>query len=303
MGRLLVFNMLILSDLVKQYDNIKAVASVSFKIAEGDIYGFLGPNGAGKTTTIRMIMGIIKPDSGSILLNGKDINSKDRSKIGYLPEDRGLYQKQKLLETICYFGMLKGFNKSEAYENTKSWLKRFSLENQENRSIEELSKGNQQKVQFIIALLNNPDFLILDEPFTGLDPINQLLLKEIIQEKSQEGKTIIFSTHQMEQVERLCSNISLINKGKIILDGELKAVKESRKTRAIEVVFNGGIDNKKVESFLDNIVVKENFVSGIVKKDTRLFLGWINEVVNVESFQVKMPTLEQIFIDEIRKSS
>ena len=303
MGRLLVFNMLILSDLVKQYDNIKAVASVSFKIAEGDIYGFLGPNGAGKTTTIRMIMGIIKPDSGSILLNGKDINSKDRSKIGYLPEDRGLYQKQKLLETICYFGMLKGFNKSEAYENTKSWLNRFSLENQENRSIEELSKGNQQKVQFIIALLNNPDFLILDEPFTGLDPINQLLLKEIIQEKSQEGKTIIFSTHQMEQVERLCSNISLINKGKIILDGELKAVKESRKTRAIEVVFNGGIDNKKVESFLDNIVVKENFVSGIVKKDTRLFLGWINEVVNVESFQVKMPTLEQIFIDEIRKSS
>ena len=303
MGRLLVFNMLILSDLVKQYDNIKAVASVSFKIDEGDIYGFLGPNGAGKTTTIRMIMGIIKPDSGSILLNGKDINSKDRSKIGYLPEDRGLYQKQKLLETICYFGMLKGFNKSEAYENTKSWLNRFSLENQENRSIEELSKGNQQKVQFIIALLNNPDFLILDEPFTGLDPINQLLLKEIIQEKSQEGKTIIFSTHQMEQVERLCSNISLINKGKIILDGELKAVKESRKTKAIEVVFNGEIDNKKVESFLDNIVVKENFVSGIVKKDTRLFLGWINEVVNVESFQVKMPTLEQIFIDEIRKSS
>ena len=303
MGRLLVFNMLILSDLVKQYDNIKAVASVSFKIDEGDIYGFLGPNGAGKTTTIRMIMGIIKPDSGSILLNGKDINSKDRSKIGYLPEDRGLYQKQKLLETICYFGMLKGFNKSEAYENTKSWLNRFSLENQENRSIEELSKGNQQKVQFIIALLNNPDFLILDEPFTGLDPINQLLLKEIIQEKSQEGKTIIFSTHQMEQVERLCSNISLINKGKIILDGELKAVKESRKTKAIEVVFNGEIDNKKVERFLDNIVVKENFVSGIVKKDTRLFLGWINEVVNVESFQVKMPTLEQIFIDEIRKSS
>lgn len=303
MGRLLVFNMLILSDLVKQYDNIKAVASVSFKIAEGDIYGFLGPNGAGKTTTIRMIMGIIKPDSGSIMLNGKDINSKDRAKIGYLPEDRGLYQKQKLLETICYFGMLKGFNKSEAYENTKYWLNRFSLENQENRSIEELSKGNQQKVQFIIALLNNPDFLILDEPFTGLDPINQLLLKEIIQEKSQEGKTIIFSTHQMEQVERLCSNISLINKGKIILDGELKAVKESRKTKAIEVVFNGEIDNKKVESFLDNIVVKENFVSGIVKKDTRLFLGWINEVVNVESFQVKMPTLEQIFIDEIRKSS
>ena len=295
--------MLILSDLVKQFNNVKAVTSVSLKIAEGDIYGFLGPNGAGKTTTIRMIMGIIKPDHGSILLNGKDMNSKDRARIGYLPEDRGLYQKQRLLETICYFGILKGLDKSEAYKNTKSWLNRFSLENQENRRIEELSKGNQQKVQFIIALLNNPDLLILDEPFTGLDPMNQLLLKEIIQEKSCEGKTIIFSTHQMEQVERLCSNISLINRGKIILDGELKTVKESRKTQAIEVIFSGEIDKEKIESFLDNIIIKENFVSGIVKKDTRFFLSWINEVVNVESFQVKTPTLEQIFIDEIRKSS
>jgi len=295
--------MLVLSDLVKQFNNINAVAGISLKIAEGDIYGFLGPNGAGKTTTIRMIMGIIKPDAGSILLNGKDINSKDRVKIGYLPEDRGLYQKQRLLETICYFGTLRGLNKSEAYENTKYWLKRFSLENQEKRRIEELSKGNQQKVQFIIALLNNPDFLILDEPFTGLDPLNQLLLKEIIQEKSKEGKTIIFSTHQMEQVERLCSNISLINKGKIVLDGKLKAVKESRKTKAIEVVFNGRLDKEKIKTFLENIVIKENFISGNVKKDVRVFLNWINEVVQVESFQIKIPTLEQIFIDEIRKSS
>lgn len=295
--------MLVLSDLVKQFNNINAVAGISFKIAEGDIYGFLGPNGAGKTTTIRMIMGIIKPDAGSILLNGKDINSKDRVKIGYLPEDRGLYQKQRLLETICYFGMLRGLNKSEAYKNTKYWLKRFSLEDQEKRRIEELSKGNQQKVQFIIALLNNPDFLILDEPFTGLDPLNQLLLKEIIQEKSKEGKTIIFSTHQMEQVERLCSNISLINKGKIVLDGKLKALKESRKTKAIEVVFNGRLDKEKIKTFLENIVIKENFISGNVKKDVRVFLNWINEVVQVESFQIKIPTLEQIFIDEIRKSS
>ena len=295
--------MLVLSDLVKNFNNINAVAGISFKIAEGDIYGFLGPNGAGKTTTIRMIMGIIKPDAGSILLNGKDINSKDRVKIGYLPEDRGLYQKQRLLETICYFGMLKGLNKSEAHENTKYWLKRFSLEDQEKRRIEELSKGNQQKVQFIIALLNNPDFLILDEPFTGLDPLNQLLLKEIIQEKSEEGKTIIFSTHQMEQVERLCSNISLINKGKIVLDGKLKAVKESRKTKAIEVVFNGRLDKEKIKTFLENIVIKENFISGNVKKDVHVFLNWINEVVQVESFQIKIPTLEQIFIDEIRKSS
>tara|TARA_Y100000385_G_scaffold233263_1_gene246012 strand:- start:116 stop:862 length:747 start_codon:yes stop_codon:yes gene_type:complete len=247
-------------------------------------------------------MGIIKPDTGFIKLNGKDINSKDRTRIGYLPEDRGLYQKQRLLETICYFGMLKGFNKFEAHENTKTWLNRFSLENQENRRIEELSKGNQQKVQFIIALLNDPDLLILDEPFTGLDPINQLLLKEIIQEKAQAGKTIIFSTHQMEQVERLCSNISLINKGKIILEGELRAVKDSKKTKAIEVVFDGKVDTEKVENYLENVIVKENFVSGIVKKDHRSFLNWINKIVDVESFQVKIPTLEQIFIDEVRES-
>ena len=294
--------MLILNNLVKQYGNIKAVAGISLKIDEGDIYGFLGPNGAGKTTTIRMIMGIIKPDTGFIKLNGKDINSKDRTRIGYLPEDRGLYQKQRLLETICYFGMLKGYNKFEAHENTKTWLNRFSLENQENRKIEELSKGNQQKVQFIIALLNDPDLLILDEPFTGLDPINQLLLKEIIQEKAQAGKTIIFSTHQMEQVERLCSNISLINKGKIILEGELRAVKDSKKTKAIEVVFDGKVDIEKVENYLENVIVKENFVSGIVKKDHRSFLNWINKIVDVESFQVKIPTLEQIFIDEVRES-
>ena len=294
--------MLILNNLVKQYGNIKAVAGISLKIDEGNIYGFLGPNGAGKTTTIRMIMGIIKPDTGFIKLNGKDINSKDRTRIGYLPEDRGLYQKQRLLETICYFGMLKGFNKFEAHENTKTWLNRFSLENQENRKIEELSKGNQQKVQFIIALLNDPDLLILDEPFTGLDPINQLLLKEIIQEKAQAGKTIIFSTHQMEQVERLCSNISLINKGKIILEGELRAVKDSKKTKAIEVVFDGKVDIEKVENYLENVIVKENFISGIVKKDHRSFLNWINKIVDVESFQVKIPTLEQIFIDEVRES-
>jgi ABC-2 type transport system ATP-binding protein len=300
--RLWAFKMLILNNLVKQYGNIKAVAGISLKIDEGDIYGFLGPNGAGKTTTIRMIMGIIKPDTGFIKLNGKDINSKDRTRIGYLPEDRGLYQKQRLLETICYFGMLKGFNKFEAHENTKTWLNRFSLENQENRKIEELSKGNQQKVQFIIALLNDPDLLILDEPFTGLDPINQLLLKEIIQEKAQAGKTIIFSTHQMEQVERLCSNISLINKGKIILEGELRAVKDSKKTKAIEVVFDGKVDIEKVENYLENVIVKENFVSGIVKKDHRSFLNWINKIVDVESFQVKIPTLEQIFIDEVRES-
>ena len=207
----LICNVLSLENLTKQYEGVRAVDGVSFRVEQGDIYGFLGPNGAGKTTTIRMIMGIIHPDSGVINLNGSDINELSRENLGYLPEDRGLYQKQKLEETIHYFGILRGLDKEEARSRASMWLERFSLIDQGNRKIEELSKGNQQKIQFILALLHDPGLLILDEPFTGLDPLNQLLLKEIIQEKRDEGKTIVFSTHQMEQVERLCTNICLIN--------------------------------------------------------------------------------------------
>ena len=195
------YKMLILNDLTKRFDGVHAVKNISFKVEKGDVYGFLGPNGAGKTTTIRMIMGIIQPDSGLIHLNGENINSKGRKNLGYLPEDRGLYQKQKLAEILNYFGMLRGLSSLEAKKRSSMWLERFELGSQGTRKVEDLSKGNQQKIQFIISLLHDPDLIILDEPFTGLDPLNQLLLKEIMQEKQKEGKTIIFSTHQMEQVE------------------------------------------------------------------------------------------------------
>jgi|TARA_B110000444_G_scaffold72841_1_gene68439 ABC-2 type transport system ATP-binding protein len=299
----LTCSMLSLEKLVKQYDGVRAVDNVSFSINKGDIYGFLGPNGAGKTTTIRMIMGIIRPDSGIIKLNGQNINSFERRNLGYLPEDRGLYQKQKLSETIHYFGLLRGLAKEDSKRKTSLWLDRFNLKDQRNRKIEELSKGNQQKIQFILAFLHDPELLILDEPFTGLDPLNQLLLKEIIQEKSEEGKTIVFSTHQMEQVERLCSNICLINRGQIIIEGKLEDIRKANQTNAVEVLFSGNLKDKDIKSHLNNYDIKENSVSGFLNEKPSDFLDWINKKVEVKSFQLQVPSLEKIFIDQVRKTS
>ncbi len=295
-----IYNMLYIDKLGKYFEGIKAVDRISFKVAKGDIYGFLGPNGAGKTTTIRMIMGIIKPDTGAITLNANDINSLGRKNLGYLPEDRGLYQKQNLSEILHYFGVLKGLGRNEAISQTSAWLERFNLGNQSMRKIEELSKGNQQKIQFILALLHDPELIILDEPFTGLDPVNQILLKDIIKEKQSEGKTIIFSTHQMEQVERLCNNICLINKGQIVVEGSLEEIRRSHSKDAIEVKFLGEMNRAKVESFFSDFTINENILSGVLNKDKNDFLSWMINQVDVESFQVSVPTLEQIFIEKVK---
>ena len=296
-----IFEMLQITNLTKKFKKIKAVHNISLKVQKGDIYGFLGPNGAGKTTSIRMIMGIIKPDNGIIKLNGSDINTINRKKLGYLPEDRGLYQKQNLSEILYYFGCLKGLDKRDSKNRANLWLERFYLDDQKGRKIEELSKGNQQKIQFIIALLHDPQLIILDEPFTGLDPVNQILLKEVIKEKQEEGKTIIFSTHQMEQVERLCNNICLINKGHILLEGSLSEIRKSHSEDAIELNFSGKIDNSKLEVFFSDFELKENILSGILKKKKNEFLEWIIPQVSIESFHARVPSLEQIFIKEVAK--
>ena len=293
--------MLQIKKLSKQFKKIKAVDSISFNVQKGDVYGFLGPNGAGKTTSIRMIMGIIKPDVGTITLNDYDIDTIGRQNLGYLPEDRGLYQKQNLNEILHYFGLLKGLKKREVITKADFWLERFNLIDQKMRKVEELSKGNQQKIQFILALLHDPQLIILDEPFTGLDPVNQILLKDIIKEKQDEGKTIIFSTHQMEQVERLCNNICLINKGKIILEGSLKDIRESHSSKTIEVRFSGKLDGSELNSFFSELDLKENRLSGILVKEKNDFLEWMIPQVNIESFEVRIPSLEQIFITEVNK--
>tara|TARA_B100000959_G_scaffold200364_1_gene209665 strand:- start:3048 stop:3959 length:912 start_codon:yes stop_codon:yes gene_type:complete len=301
MGRSLSYNMLVLEGLTKKYEGVHAVDNVSFKVEKGDVYGFLGPNGAGKTTTIRMIMGIIYPDTGSINLNGENINALGRYNLGYLPEDRGLYQKQRLEEILNYFGLLRGLERSDAKNRSSMWLERFGLGDQGSRKVEELSKGNQQKIQFILSLLHDPDLIILDEPFTGLDPLNQLLLKEIIQEKQDEGKTIIFSTHQMEQVERLCNNICLIDKGSVIVEGSLEDIRKKHSSDAVEVRFSGEIDEQKASSYFNELEITDDTLSGVLSKDPNEFLGWVNASVDVLSFQLKVPTLEQIFLEEVGK--
>ena len=293
--------MLVLEGLTKKYEGVHAVDNVSFKVEKGDVYGFLGPNGAGKTTTIRMIMGIIHPDIGSINLNGENINALGRQNLGYLPEDRGLYQKQRLEEILTYFGRLRGLGQSDAMVRSSMWLERFDLGDQGNRKVEELSKGNQQKIQFILSLLHDPDLIILDEPFTGLDPLNQLLLKEIIQEKQDEGKTIIFSTHQMEQVERLCNNICLIDKGSIVVEGSLEDIRKKHSSDAVEVRFSGEIDEQEAASYFNELEITDNTLSGVLSKDPNEFLGWVNASVDVLTFQLKVPTLEQIFLEEVGK--
>ena len=295
--------MLKLVNISKQYDGVRAVDQVSFAVQRGDIYGFLGPNGAGKTTTIRMIMGIIQPDSGSIEISDNNMDNLGGQIVGYLPEDRGLYQKQKLGEIIVYFGLLRGLEKTAAKAKAAEWLERFGLGDQQKRKVEELSKGNQQKVQFILSLVHDPTLLILDEPFTGLDPLNQLLLKEIIQEKRKAGTTILFSTHQMEQVERLCNNICLINQGRIIVEGALESIREAHQSNAVEVAFTGELNKEIAQVYFNEVAITESKIAGILKDDSSSFLRWINDQVSVESFQVKTPSLEQIFIEEVRANS
>ena len=295
--------MIQLNYISKFFEEVTAVDSVSLNIEKGDIYGLLGPNGAGKTTTIRMMMGIIEPDAGEIMCNGNLIRQDDRLNFGYLPEERGLYQKQKLKETLQYFGRLRSLAGKGLNSEIDMWLERFNFSNSANRKIEELSKGNQQKVQFILALLHKPEFIVLDEPFTGLDPLNQVLLKDIIQEKREEGVTFIFSTHQMEQVERLCTNICLINKGKVLIDGPLSDVKEKHRKNAVTVRYEGDLSTSELARFIPDHQIENGELTGVLKSSPAEFLEWVNKQVDILSFAQSTPSLEQIFIEEVRSAS
>lgn len=293
--------LLSLQHIQKQYGSYRASDDVSFDIPKGKIFGLLGPNGAGKTTLIRMITRILYPDSGTILFNGQTLTDKHTENIGYMPEERGLYKKMKVGEHLIYLGRLKGLSYTNAKQNTDHWLKKFNIESWYNKNIEELSKGMSQKIQFIATALHNPDLLILDEPFSGLDPINSKLIEEEIRAMSKEGKTIIFSTHRMEQVEEICHDIVLINKGQKILEGEIKELKQRFRENKFHISFNGNLS----EHLLDNLQVVEQSAGEITvrfneeHKGNSLLRLFVEHGVEVSSFNELLPSINEIFIRQV----
>ena len=293
--------MLKIKNLRKEYDSVVAVDGVSMEVKRGELFGLLGPNGAGKTTTIRTVLNIIQPDSGEITFNGKPFTEEMWNIIGYLPEERGLYRKSKIINTILYFAALKGFPADQAKPLAFYWLERFGLKNEGYRKIEELSKGNQQKVQLILSILHRPELLILDEPFTGLDPVNQVLLKDILMELRQQNTAIVFSTHQMEQVERMCDNICLINKGKPVLSGELYEIKKQYGTNSIHLEYEGNGEFLKSFSFIRRADVYQNYAElelTDISKSNEL-LANLNGKLSLRKFEIVEPSLNSIFINVV----
>ncbi len=297
--------MLIVKNLIKDFKGIKAVNDLSFSIGKGEIFGLLGPNGAGKTTTIRTVLNIIKPNSGIIEYNGTQIDNSFFNKIGYLPEERGLYRKNTIIDVILFFAKMKGMETSDAKSEAKKWLAKFSIENYYNKNIETLSKGNQQKIQFIISVIHSPSLIILDEPFSGFDPINQQIIREEILSFANQGKIIILSTHQMETAEKLCSDILLINNGKEVLSGKLIDIKKQFGSNYINIDYSG--DSSFINS-LPGINHIENYMNSaqIQLKEginPAEFLRQIVQRLDVKYFSVVEPSLNKIFIDLIKQHS
>jgi len=291
--------LLSLQNLKKYYATQKAVDDISFDIERGSIFGLLGPNGAGKTTLLRMITGIFYPDSGNILLEGTAFNPMlDVEKIGYMPEERGMYKKMKIGEQAIYLAQLKGMSKAEATEKIKYWFKKFEMETWWNKKVEDLSKGMSQKLQFVITVLHEPKLIILDEPFSGLDPLNANLIKEEIYNLAKKGATIIFSTHRMEQVEEICDHIVLMNLGKKILDGTVTDIKQQFKENNFliqtdnEVTINSNPIFTTVSNTHNKILVKIN--EGYQSNDVLKYL--LQENVNIVSYNELLPSLNDIFI-------
>ncbi len=292
-----------ITNISKSFGNLKAVDDISFSIEEGLIFGALGPNGAGKTTTIRMIMNIIVPDSGKITFKGTFNTNDPYNQIGYLPEERGIYRKMKVKDVLLFFSRLKSMPRALAKEKIQYWLERFDLQNWTNKKVEELSKGMQQKLQFIATIMFDPKLLILDEPFLGLDPVNSKLLKEVLLEMKQNGVTIIFSTHQMESAEKLCDEIILIDKGKTVLSGNLKSIKSTAGSHNIHLKYKGNSDFLKNSSLINKYDDFGQFVEIKLQKDAdpQAFLQEIAPQIEISRFEILEPSLNDIFISTVSK--
>ena len=294
-------NIIEITNVTKKYNDRVAVNNFSFAAESGKIYGFLGPNGAGKTTTIRMIMGIIAPDSGDIKVFGKKLSEQSKKRIGYIPEERGLYRKYKVSDILLYFGKLKGLSSEEARKNTDIWLDKVGLKDRANSKVEELSKGMQQNIQLIVSLINNPDLVILDEPFVGLDPINTRNIKEIIYSLKESGKTIIFSTHQMNEAERLCDHILLINKGKKVIDGPIEEVKKKYSKNFVSVEFREKIMNLEDIDIIENVYYEGNKAEIELRRNINYndLLKVLLQRGDISKYEISESSLESIFVEVV----
>ena len=292
----------------KSFGQLHVIKDLSMEVKEGSIFGFLGPNGAGKTTTMRMILDIIRPDSGSITWNGKDVREIPRHNLGYLPEERGLYPKVKVQDQLVFLARLNGLSKAAALEQLDEWLERFQIPQYRNVKVEELSKGNQQKIQFLATILHDPLILIMDEPFSGLDPVNANLLKEAFLEMHHRGKTMIFSTHQLEQVEELCEDVVIIDQGQTIIRGSVREVKRQQGRNVVRLK----LDNDPEALWLDTLegvqVTKrrQDYIEMNIQSDLNPNLI-VEEALRhsgvISRFELTEPSLTDIFIEYVGKTA
>ena len=291
-------------DIVKQYGDYTALNGVSVQVPKGCIYGLLGPNGAGKSSLIRIINRITAPDQGKVFINGRESVADDIFNIGYLPEERGLYKKMKVGEHIIFLARLRGLSVEDAHEKTQHWLRKFDILSWENKKVEELSKGMQQKIQFIATVIHEPELYILDEPFSGFDPVNAELLKNELLELKAKGKTIILSTHNMESVEALCDEISLINKSKVVLQGNVKEIRAQYRKHIFKLNVSG--DSFDLESvhftILSQSVDKSSVEVRIQRNDEASNSDLLQEVARkyeIISFEEELPSMNDIFIQAV----
>ena len=304
-------NFIEINNVSKTYGNYKALNNISIRVPKQSIYGLLGPNGAGKTTLIRMLNQITAPDEGEIIFNGEKLNRSHITQIGYLPEERGLYKSMKVGEQAVYLAQLKGVSQKDAEKRLKAWFNKFGILNWWDRKVEELSKGMQQKIQFIVTVIHNPQLLIFDEPFSGFDPINVNLLKKEILELRDKGATIIFSTHNMSSVEELCDNIMLINKGQKILEGSVYQIKQDNKDNKFEVVLrNSESQNLRISESLpdDFTLISEKTDSNgeitlNIKADKETnpnsLINYLSEKGTIVSYRELLPSMNDIFINKV----
>ncbi len=298
--------MLSIRNIVKQYAGHRALDDVSLEVEKGKIFGLLGPNGAGKTSLIRIINQITAPDSGEVYFNGEKLNQSHIERMGYLPEERGLYKKMEIGEQLVYLARLKGLEKADAEKRIKTWFEKLDMSDWWGKKIEELSKGMQQKVQFVSTVLHDPELIILDEPFSGFDPVNAEVIKDEILELNRKGATIIFSTHRMESVEELCDAIALINRSHKILDGPVKTIRNSYRNNTYNVEYTGELTLNGTEPFelIENIAGTESHLMKIKLKEKHT----VNEVllhlipkVRINKLEEVIPTMNEIFIEKVNQ--